>query len=195
MFETVSATKVFHTKLEDLNHSKIAALCMQWEDRKIDESPNATGYEDSRIPEDPEVTKLTEKVMTVVKAQIDDRYYLSEIWAHILHQHQSTMIHSHRNVHDYNNLFLSWVYYPLLPNRKFGGRLRFQQVNHMSMRNHEVVPEVGHLVIFPSWLNHYTTPNTSEDVRISISGNIKIKDEDYDKVWRDKTSGIHDFYN
>ena len=193
MFETVSCTKVLHTEIgKDLDNRKISELCMSWAHKKIDESPNATGYEDSRIPDDPEITKLTDKVMTVVHSNIDDRYYLSEIWAHILVENQSTMIHSHRNERDHKNLFLSWVYYPLLPDEKYGGRLRFQMVSHM--HNHEITPRVGRLVIFPSWLNHYTTPNTSADVRISISGNCKIQDEDYQKVWRDRTSGIHDFY-
>ena len=167
---------------------------MDWQDRKITEDPNATGYEDSRIPDDPEIDLLKEKVMTVVHSNIDDRYYLSEIWAHILVHNQSTMIHSHRNHRDHANLFLSWVYYPSLPSREFGGRLRFQMVNHMRMDNHEITPEEGHLVIFPAWLNHYTTPNTSQDVRISISGNLKIKDDEYDSVRRDRTSGIYDFY-
>ena len=180
--------------LSDLDNHKISSLCMEWQDKKITVDPNATGYEDSRIPDDPEIDKLRNKVMAVVQSNIDDRYYLAEIWAHILIQNQSTMIHSHRNHKDHANLFLSWVYYPLLPSKEFGGKLRFQMVSHMKMDNHEVVPEVGHLVIFPAWLNHYTTPNTSEDVRISISGNLKIKEDDYEKVVRDKTSGIHDFY-
>ena len=194
MFETISATKILHTNLEDLDNRKISQLCMDWQHKKITEDPNATGYEDSRIPDDPEIDKLRNKVMAVVQSNIDDRYYLAEIWAHILVQIQSTMIHSHRNHKDHANLFLSWVYYPLLPSKEFGGKLRFQMVSHMRMDNHEVVPQVGHLVVFPAWLNHYTTPNTSEDVRISISGNLKIKDDDYEKVMRDKSSGIHDFY-
>jgi len=194
VFETISATKVLHTKLEGLDNHKTSSLCMQWQDRKITEDPNATGYEDSRIPDDPEIDKLKEKVMTIVQSNIDDRYYLAEIWAHILVHNQSTMIHSHRNHHDHANLFLSWVYYPSLPSREFGGRLRFQMVSHMKMDNHEIVPEEGHLVIFPAWLNHYTTPNTSDDVRISISGNLKIKDDEYGKVQHDRSSGIHDFY-
>tara|TARA_R100001163_G_C5066288_1_gene204638 strand:- start:2140 stop:2703 length:564 start_codon:yes stop_codon:yes gene_type:complete len=187
---------VLHTEIgKELNNRKISELCMAWQHKKIDESPNATGYEDSRIPDDPEITRLTDKVMSVVHSNIDDRYYLAEIWAHILVENQSTMIHSHRNERDTKNLFLSWVYYPLLPDKKYGGKLRFQMVSHMQMNNHEITPQVGHLVIFPSWLNHYTTPNTSEDVRISISGNLKIQEEDYQKVWRDRTSGIHDFYS
>ena len=37
-----------------------------------------------------------------------------------------------------------------------------------------VLPEVGKLVIFPSWLEHYVEPNVSDKERISIAFNIDI---------------------
>jgi uncharacterized protein (TIGR02466 family) len=37
-----------------------------------------------------------------------------------------------------------------------------------------VPPEVGKLVIFPSWLEHYVEPNISEKERISIAFNISF---------------------
>jgi uncharacterized protein (TIGR02466 family) len=38
-----------------------------------------------------------------------------------------------------------------------------------------VHPEVGKLVIFPAWLEHYVEPNASTESRISIAFNINIK--------------------
>ena len=111
-YETITSVKVLHTDLKGLDNPKIVDLCLQWRDHKIDDSPQATGYEDSRIPDDPEIDKLKDKVMEVVAERIDPRYHLQEIWAHILGPLQSTMIHSHRNPKDYNSLYLSWVYYP-----------------------------------------------------------------------------------
>ena len=194
MFETVTTLKILHTELKSINNGKLVDLCLDWRDKKIDESPNATGYEDSKIPDDPEVDNLKNRVMHVVNATIDYRYYLNEIWAHILQPMQSTMIHSHRSPYDRYHLFLSWVYYPHQHPQDRGGRLRFQYVGHHTMANHEVTPREGHIVFFPSWLNHYTTPNTGDDDRISISGNLKIQDKDYDSVYQDRESGIHDFY-
>ena len=194
-YETITSVKVLHTDLKGLNNPKIVDLCLQWRDHKIDDSPQATGFEDSRIPDDPEIDKLKHKVMEVVAERIDQRYYLQEIWAHILGPLQSTMIHSHRNPKDYNSLYLSWVYYPHQHPQDKGGRLRFQMVSHMMMNNHEVTPREGHIVFFPSWLNHYTTPNVGNDDRISISGYLKLKDEHYDRVYRDRESGVHAFYS
>lgn len=43
----------------------------------------------------------------------------------------------------------------------------------------KIVPNVGKLIIFPSYLEHYVEPNLTKQPRISISGNIYgfIKDE------------------
>jgi uncharacterized protein (TIGR02466 family) len=38
-----------------------------------------------------------------------------------------------------------------------------------------VLPEIGKLVIFPAWLEHYVEPNASTKSRISIAFNINIK--------------------
>ena len=38
-----------------------------------------------------------------------------------------------------------------------------------------VRPEVGTLIIFPSWLEHYVEPNVSDLERISIAFNIEIE--------------------
>ena len=46
-------------------------------------------------------------------------------------------------------------------------------------------------IIFPSWLSHFTTRCTSEELRISISGNYRFNDERlYDEVGHDPKSGI-----
>ena len=38
-----------------------------------------------------------------------------------------------------------------------------------------VLPEIGKLIIFPSWLEHYVEPNVSDQERISIAFNIEIE--------------------
>lgn len=193
-FETVHTLNVLHHELKGIDNGRLVDKCLSWRDRKIDDSPQATGFEDSKIPDDPEVDKLKHKVMQVVHATIDERYFNSEIWAHILQPMQSTMIHSHRNPKDHYHLFLSWVYYPHQHPQNMGGRLRFQYIGHHTMANKEITPKESHIYFFPSWLNHYTTPNTGTDDRISISGNLKLRDQDYENVYRDSSSGIHDFY-
>ena len=45
-------------------------------------------------------------------------------------------------------------------------------------------------IIFPSWLPHFTTRCSSEELRISISGNYRVSEKKYDEVARDSRSGI-----
>jgi len=35
-------------------------------------------------------------------------------------------------------------------------------------------PEMGQLVLFPSWLPHFVNPNTSDQLRISMSFNVEL---------------------
>lgn len=193
-FNTVAAIKVFATRVEGMDNERISKACLSWRDRKIDPDPDNTGNEDSRMPDDPEIKKLEQKIIAICHATFDDRYYLGETWAHILGPNESTMIHSHRAPKDTAHLFLSWVYYPQLPLNMKGGTLRFHMQMHNQSMTHEEKPDLGKLCFFPSWLPHYTTKNASDGDRISISGNFKIKDELYESVRRDKQSGIHDFY-
>lgn len=40
----------------------------------------------------------------------------------------------------------------------------------------KVKPEVGKLIIFPSWLMHYVEPNQNNNDRISVAFNVKLLD-------------------
>jgi uncharacterized protein (TIGR02466 family) len=46
--------------------------------------------------------------------------------------------------------------------------------NEFNSPTWEIEPEVNKLVIWPSWIDHYTLPNTSNDPRISIAFNISV---------------------
>ena len=190
----VSFVGIGMANIKGLENAILTDLCLQWRDRKISDDPNATGNEDSRIPDHKAVDQMKDKITSVFHSTIDDRYYLAEIWAHILEDNETTMIHSHRNPKDYEHLNLSWVYYPMLPNNMRGGNIIFQMQQHNQTKNHSVTPQEGLLIVFPSWLPHYTTRNETGGLRVSISGNMKIKNEDYPHVARDRSSGIHSFY-
>ena len=46
----------------------------------------------------------------------------------------------------------------------------------------EETPKEGTLIVFPSWMPHFTKKNESGEVRISISGNARPINEDYEKA-------------
>lgn len=49
-----------------------------------------------------------------------------------------------------------------------------EEWNEINSFTWEIEPEIGKLVIFPAWIDHYTMPNLTDDDRISLAFNILI---------------------
>ena len=88
-----------------------------------------------------------------------------------------------RHLHADTNILLSGVYYVKVP--KYSGSIRFWdprgplvqvQRDHEYFNDgldyHEIEPQPGTLIYFPSWLEHDVTENESDDDRISIAFNL-----------------------
>ena len=62
------------------------------------------------------------------------------------------------------------------PSLKFWNTPR-AYLNELNSQDVSMDVKVGDVVFFPSWLDHYTTPNHTYLDRISIAGNININYE------------------
>ena len=153
--------------LEGIDNSQLEKECLENQHKKLDTNPLKSLYEDSVIPESEAVDKLLFEVNYTIKKNIDPFLGLDGLWAHILHPNQSTMIHSHENQSPQNGV--SWVYYVKAPDGC--GNLVFDFNVHTKNFCVSFKPSVGSLILFPSWMPHYTTRNVSNETRISISGN------------------------
>jgi uncharacterized protein (TIGR02466 family) len=106
-------------------------------------------------------------------------------WINLYEKNNYQEIHNHLGNGDQIS-FLSYAYIHKLPNDS--GSFIFHNPNYNQVYlgqqhcEHLIPPptgswtpevEEGFIIIFPSWLEHYVTPNRSEDQRITISGNIK----------------------
>lgn len=110
---------------------------------------------------------------------------VSSFWFNINGKKDFNKIHSHQK-----SIF-SGVYYIKVPDRC--GRLVFDaphtelmtsylnywhlevdEFNEFNSSSWSISPNPGDLVIFPSWLAHYTEPNMSDENRISFSFNTSI---------------------
>ena len=63
----------------------------------------------------------------------------------------------------------------------------------MNAQNNELMPQDHDLILFPSWLPHFTTRNASPETRISISGNYRVRRENehrYNDIANDPKTGI-----
>jgi len=154
------------------------------------DDPGDSNYEDSPLPDTPEVRALTAQVADIMR-DIDARLVPSPFWSHILDPGESTMFHTH-SVGNYPGMGLSWVYYASYPERS--GQLVFIcQINEERIF-HRVMPAVGRLAIFPASMPHMTERHAGNEVRVSISGNYFLPLETTLAVLAGKTtSKVRDF--
>ena len=110
------------------------------------------------MPKHKYVDFFTEEIKKLF-SNIDRRLYLDRLWSLILTEGETTMIHNYYDVRDHYNLFLSWVYYPMLPVGMEGVKLNFQTWENGRNKNFAMIPEAGMIIVFPAWINHYTTRN------------------------------------
>ena len=148
------------------NHAIIEQVLAEKDNRRGDD-PADSNYEDSPLPDTPEVRALTVQVADIMR-EIDSRLAPSPFWSHILNPGESTMFHTH-NVGSYPGMGLSWVYYASFPKRS-GNLVFICQLNEERIF-HRVEPAVGRLVIFPASMPHMTERHAGEGERVSISGN------------------------
>ena len=79
--------------------------------------------------------------------------------------------------------WMSGVYYIQLPEKnneivfqdpRSARMMDFQRSSLIKDEYFSHYPKVGELLLFPSWLPHFVTPNTSDQNRISISFNVEL---------------------
>ena len=135
-----------------------------------------------------EVSKHLINYYSIYNADIKAHCF-SNFWINISGKHNYNRLHSH------NGSFISGVYYIKVPknsgaivfenpscmfientfkkfdNWTFSGAEDFNSYNSPEWR---IVPLVGQLIMFPSYLRHYVEENKSDDDRISLSFNVMI---------------------
>lgn len=167
-YSTIAAARYMVHQLAGIdNEAVVEQVLAEQHDRWADD-PRQSTYEDSPLPDTPQVRAITEQVTGIMEA-VDARLEPSPFWAHILNPGESTMFHTHSAGH-YPGLGLSWVYYACVPPRS-GDLVFICQLNDERVF-HGVQPAVGRLVVFPAGMPHMTERHAGEGVRVSISGNF-----------------------
>jgi hypothetical protein len=165
---TIAAARyAVHQLIGVKNDAVIEQVLAEQSNRFVDD-PRQSTYEDSPLPDTPEVRSLTDQVTGIMHA-IDPRLEPSPFWAHILQPGESTMYHTH-SAGNFPGHGHSWVYYPLVPPRS-GDLVFICQLNDDRVF-HGIEPTVGRLVVFPAGMPHMTERHAGEGVRISVSGNF-----------------------
>ncbi len=156
---------------------------------------------DISVIDDPAVIALKDAinkdVLTVrhelgISADVEHRF--SNFWINI--NEPGNFLLDSNTPHVHPACFLSCVYYPkgelnsgdLYLLSPFNGVVERIPYAHLERSTGycdtrwSIKPEPGKLVIFPSWLMHWVTPNYSNDDRISIAFNISLPTVDASTV-------------
>ncbi len=160
-----SKLTLYRTKcIEGIDNESLSKDVLSKSNCRISDDPLQSRYEDTELPN----TKNTKDLILKIDSEIYDINFNLErrnIWSHIIEPQQSTIPHNHIGDDD----GLSFVYYVTYPKQSGNIVFDFYVANKRIFRSIE--PKVGMLIIFPTWMSHYTTRNISDEKRISISGN------------------------
>ena len=78
--------------------------------------------------------------------------------------------HGYSHIHNHGTNDISGVYY--VQTSSEDGNIFFESSNQWHSNRINIKPEVGKLLLFPSWLSHGVTTNTTDYPRISLSFNL-----------------------
>jgi hypothetical protein len=144
-------------------------------------------HEDIRINFTPQVQRIAKTLCDAWKETFNEEIELcwqnkegqdpnSSFWAVIHKPNESTNLHSHETPDNYENgahvSAAIWIQVP-----KDSGNLIFQyKINPYRIRQEEVEAKPGKFAMFDSTIPHYVSKNCSDEHRIVISMNFRIKD-------------------
>ena len=131
-----------------------------------------TYYEDLVLKDSSLMQEVKDQIAYTSSEILQREYEVSAMWGLILHRGESVQPHSHKSNHQLNpHEYYSVAYYPtasfkdaeLIFNIPFGG-------SQETVRS--IQPESGMMVLFPSYLTHYTNRQTG-NTRVVVSANVE----------------------
>ena len=141
--------------------------------------------QNTRLLKEPGLERLRSFMVTFTEnfvrdcLQITDEFYLTNSWA------TKNVKNSAHHIHNHDNTLLSAIYYAeaesgdlvlssnrsgMFPNFDFTWNL--SKFNNFNSKTWNIPVRTGNIVIFPGWLNHYSTPNLHDKPRILIGANF-----------------------
>lgn len=111
---------------------------------------------------------------------LEQKFIFKNIWVNLYNKNDFQEVHDHMPNH------FSYAYAHKIPENS--GNFVFVNQSFYNMYHHYNNPQIAskkfapefkekHILIFPSFACHMVTANRSDDVRITISGNIDILDD------------------
>lgn len=177
----------------DINNEKLKEICLNKKMREPGRQvSNKGGWQSDDITKkDNDLFFVLENLINLNLLNIANligiksKLILSNMWININSYKDMNMIHDHPNS------VISGVYYVNIPkdsNSSFQFKnpnikqylfkemlnIEYEKSNEFTSLYWSIIPENNQLFLFPSWLDHWVDPNTSQESRISIAFNSEI---------------------
>ena len=182
--------EVFKTHIDDIDNKKLSNIVYEKEKNEPSgQKTNIGGWQSlGNLIEDKRFIKVLENVDKAFQTVYEKNNYIDEIkvavesmWINVNRPKDYNKSHIHPEVH--------WAFVYYIKVQEKSGDLVFEDprirrtmqtqaifkkdyYNLSSAAIISLTPQVGDLIIFPSYLEHFVEPNLSKEPRISISGNI-----------------------
>ena len=166
---------VFESTIESVNN---ISLIQELNDFYLN-SAKDKNLADTNFPDaGPESRRLSYEISRRVEAVAGKKMVCRQFWMLSMSSGGSVPQHNHKNNYQLHpEEYYSVAYYPAAPDG--GANIHFYASYCNTMQKRIVVEStVGKLVIFNSYLDHYTDRHWSDDPRICISANYKPAEPD-----------------
>ena len=172
--------EVFTTTIESVNNEKIlnelseygSSMDKKYIDSYLDGN-NHTYYEDTKFPKSaPECLRLYDEIESTVSGFLNKKMKITEIWSLTLNKGESVSAHSHRsNTHMDPSEYYSIAYYPSAPMDCSKLIFDVSWCNTIENLVH-ITPHTGMLVLFNSYIKHFTDRHSQDESRVVVSANL-----------------------
>lgn len=172
--------EVFTTTIESVNNEKIlnelseygSSVDKKYIDSYLDGN-NHTYYEDMKFPKsEPECLRLHNEIESTVSGFLNKKMKITEIWSLTLNKGESVSAHSHRsNTHMDPSEYYSIAYYPSAPVDCSKLIFDVSWCNTIENLVH-ITPQTGMLVLFNSYIKHFTDRHPLDISRVVVSANL-----------------------
>ena len=164
---TIAAIEIMQGEV-DGDFDSLEEILLNNYSNRLSDNPILSRYEDTNCPSSSIVDNIFNQIINDFYDAIGENVVVDDYWGHIHEKNMSTRLHDHPNC------FASGVVYISVP--KGSGSIVFSPT--IDIRNRDLFlssfpPKRGRYYVFPGYLDHYVTRNNSDEMRVSLSFNLK----------------------
>ena len=164
---TIAAIEIMQGEV-DGDFDSLEEILLNNYSNRLSDNPTLSRYEDTNCPSSSIVDNIINQIINDFYDVTGENVVVDNYWGHIHEKNMSTRLHDHAN------WFASGVVYISVP--KGSGSIVFSPTIDIKNRDRFLAPfppKRGRYYVFPGYLYHYVTRHNSDEMRVSLSFNLK----------------------